>query len=91
MVYHGHDYSLSQIIKRVQNEGLGWRVAGERYTLREVLADAGEIFRHASYVHRAFVWGCQTKQLRTVAEILFPFLRPWCEYLGFRYATRYLS
>lgn len=86
-VFHGHDYTLRGLFKRTLNEGLGWRYAQMPYSPRDLLWDWGEVFRSSTYLHRAYIWGWRTRQLRTAAEILLPFVRPLGIYLGCRFVT----
>ena len=37
-VYHTHNYTLRQVIKRCQQEGFGWKLVGETYSFGDMLA-----------------------------------------------------
>ncbi len=76
-VYHTHDYTYRQLRQRCQDEGYGWRLVGESYSL-------------AACVRDMLLWPNYTKLLRGIltgkvkkwSEVVFPFLRPWWVYVG---------
>jgi hypothetical protein len=81
VVYHGHSYTLRSLIKRCTNEGLGWRVAGAKYTVPSFLYDLTVGFaRHAKMWMRAIGRG----QARDPATIFFFQIRPICVLIGNR-------
>ncbi len=82
-VFHSHDYRLRTLLRRCQSEGYGWRLLGEHYTLGDAVRDLW-----APSVWRDLARGLlhQGKRL-TLAEILYPWLRP----LAVWYGNRHLS
>ncbi len=79
-VYHTHDYDLSSLARRCESEGYGWRMLGETYSFFDFLADALHL---PMYVDLAR--GLARGQIRSRAELLFPFLRPWLLFRGNRW------
>lgn len=80
--YHGHQYSFRSLIVRLLGEGVGWRVAGVRYGLRDCLYD---IYKHKWLMKRAFE-EYLTGNIKTKQELFFPIIRPlmicWGNYFG---------
>lgn len=79
-VLHTHDYDYRRLVRRCQSEGYGWKLLGERYAARDMLRD----------MLRPRVWadllsGLVTGKVRSAAELLFPWLRPWSLYRGNRW------
>jgi rhamnosyltransferase len=77
---HGHDYDLRSLVTRLVGEGVGWRHAGEIYTLRDCLRD---VITHRWMLRlsvKEFIKG----NIRSLGEFLFPILRPACLYIGNR-------
>lgn len=80
-VFHSHDYDLRSLRLRCQNEGYGWRLLGERYTLADVLRDLW-----APSVWRDLAGGLRTRRLRmSPAELVYPWLRPVAVWYGNRH------
>jgi rhamnosyltransferase len=78
---HGHPYDLPALMKRCLNEGLGWRWAGVRYSLRLCLRDLTIGFaRHMPVWWKALRSG----QARDSASIFFFQIRPICLLIGNR-------
>lgn len=75
--YHGHIYSVGSLYRRCKNEGLGWRWAGERYGLADMLLDLLEPRSYAK-----LILGLARGQIRTFAELLFIWIRPVAVYIG---------
>ena len=83
-VYHTHNYSLRQVIKRCQQEGFGWSLVGETYSFVDMLRDTLSMPKYRE------LWrGLREGQVRTGAELLFPFLRPWLVFRGNRLLRKY--
>jgi rhamnosyltransferase len=82
LVLHSHDYGLATLSRRCESEGYGWRLLGESYMLRDMVAD---MLRWD--VHRELVSGIMTGRARTPAELVFPWLRPWKLFAGNRFGT----
>ena len=79
-VFHTHDYDLGWLVRRCVGEGFGWRSLGEPYRLRDMLLD---LARPRVYfdLARGLVGG----RIRSLAELLFPWLRPLMLYRGSRF------
>ena len=84
-VMHSHDFSLKDLLLRCQREGFGWRLAGEKYRLLDVLYD---LLSPGKY--RMLMAGLRSGEVRSLAEVLYPFLRPLLEFKGNRINTSYL-
>lgn len=78
---HGHPYDLPALVKRCLNEGVGWRWAGVRYSVRLCLRDLTLGFaRHVPAWWKALHSG----QARDLASIFFFQIRPICLLIGNR-------
>jgi rhamnosyltransferase len=81
VAWHGHRYDLRALVKRCLNEGVGWRWAGVRYSLRLCLRDLTLGFaRHLPVWWKALRSG----QARDSASIFFFQIRPICLLIGNR-------
>ena len=83
-VVHSHDFDLKDLIRRCQREGFGWRLAGEKYTLLDMLYDLLSPRKYA--VLMAGLW---RGEVRSFAEVLYPVLRPVLEFKGNRINVSY--
>jgi rhamnosyltransferase len=83
-VLHSHDYGLKGLLQRCQREGFGWRLAGEKYTLLAMLYDLLSPRKYG--VLMAGLW---RGEVRSLAEVLYPVLRPVLEFKGNRIDTSY--
>ena len=83
-VMHSHDFSLKDLLLRCQREGFGWRLAGEKYTLLDMLYDLLSPRKYA--VLMAGLW---RGEVRSLAEVLYPVLRPVLEFKGNRINASY--
>lgn len=81
VAYHGHSYDLHSLIKRCANEGLGWRVAGAKYSIPSFLYDLTFGFARHTKMWAKAVW---RRQARDPASILFFQIRPICVLIGNR-------
>lgn len=84
MVYHWHNYTVRTLVKRCENEGLGWRYAGVMYTLMDVLLDISGYRKYISLLK-----GLLHGEVRRITEVLFPLIRPIFLYIGNRFSTYY--
>ncbi len=80
-VYHTHDYDLRSLARRCESEGYGWRTLGETYSFLDMLAD---LLRPPMYAD--LLRGLARRQIRSRAELFFPFLRPWLLFRGNRWS-----
>ena len=76
--FHGHDYTLKSLVRRLVNEGVGWQYVGVRYRLSDCLHDLYE----KKYLVRNSIEALARREVKTVQEFLFPILRPVCIYYG---------
>lgn len=76
-VWHSHQYDRQGLAKRCKNEGLGWRGVGVTYSRVDMLGD----MLHP-LVYLVLLYGLLTLQIRTSAELLFPWIRPLSLYEG---------
>jgi len=79
-VAHTHNYDMSSLSRRCESEGFGWRTLGETYSLSDMLADALRPRIYADLLR-----GLARGQIRSRAELFFPFLRPWLLFRGNRW------
>ena len=78
LAFHGHQYSLGSLIKRCENEGMGWRMVGVKYSWKDMLED---IIRNRWFY--AVLWsGIKRGDVTNAAEFLFPLIRPLYLYKG---------
>lgn len=76
-VWHSHDYDLKSLAKRCKNEGLGWKNVGMDYSRADMIWD---MFH--PIILMVLVLGLITLQISSLAELLFPWIRPFCIYEG---------
>jgi len=84
-VWHSHQYDRRSLGKRCMNEGLGWRQVGVNYSRLEMLLD---MFHPLIWL--VLVYGLLALQIRTSAEFLFPWIRPFCLHEGNHSTDKYL-
>ena len=80
-VYHSHNYDLASLARRCQSEGWGWQMLGESYRLRDAVRD---ICRRS--ILRDLWQGIRQRQIRSLAELAFPVVRPLALYWGNRWS-----
>lgn len=81
VAWHGHAYDLKALVKRCLNEGVGWRVAGAKYSVPSFLGDLT-----IGFARNALPW-CKCVCLghaRTLGSIFFFQIRPICVLIGNR-------
>ncbi len=83
-VVHSHDFDLKELIRRCQREGYGWRMAGEQYRFLDMVYDLLSPRKYA--VLMAGLW---RGEVRSLAEVLYPVLRPVLEFKGNRINVSY--
>jgi len=81
-VFHSHDYDWRSLARRCRDEGVGWRIVGERYSLRDVFADLA-----APHVYRQWLRGMRRGRIRSAAELFYPWIRPIMLHVGNRSAA----
>ncbi len=77
VVEHTHRYTLRSLISRITYEGLGAGVSGESYSLRDMVRDVLNV-----QIYRHLAKGLRNGDVRSLAELLFPLIRPTCIYKG---------
>lgn len=86
MDYHSHLYNIVNLARRCENEGLGWRMVGQNYSLLDMFLD---LFNPVIFV--AFLYGAVTLRIRRPAEVLFPIIRPVYIYRGNHFSKSYVK
>ncbi len=76
-VYHTHNYNFKQIWRRCQDEGYGWRLVDENYTLWQAIRDS---FLWHNY--KTLFQGIREGKVKQFSEVIYPFLRPTWVYIG---------
>lgn len=76
-VYHTHDYTYSQLRRRCEDEGYGWRLVGESYSFKQVLRDTFILKNYQELLR-----GIRDRQVKKWSEIVYPFMRPFWVYKG---------
>jgi rhamnosyltransferase len=76
-VYHTHDYTYDQLKHRCQDEGYGWKLVGENYSLLQAIKD---IFILKNYTK--LIRGILKGKVQRWSEVIFPILRPIWIYKG---------
>ena len=79
-VHHTHNYSMRALLRRCYSEGVGWRMVGEKYSWRDLLADLWQPAMAADLAR-----GIRRRQVHSWAEVLFPVLRPLMVFRGNRW------
>jgi len=82
--YHGHQYSLIALIRRLINEGKGWKYAGVHYGFADCIKD---LFNNKCLIRKS-VNALMNGEIRSVQEFIFPILRPFLIFLGNRKTIR---
>lgn len=85
-VYHSHNYTYYQLKKRCQDEGYGWRLVGENYSLARAFRD---YFVVRNYL--LLIFGLATFRIRKLSELAYPFMRPCWVYKGNHFNKSLLS
>lgn len=85
IAYHGHNYSLRSLKNRCENEGLGWRCAGETYHFSQMIKDLVQ----KKWVYGLLIRGILNGEIRSLSESLFLFIRPIYLFKGNRFTKFY--
>jgi rhamnosyltransferase len=80
-VWHHHNYTLKGVYRRCRNEGLALREMGCAYNEADLIRDLLRVDKNVQWL-REIRYG----RLRTVAEWVYPVLRPVAVYHGSRFA-----
>ena len=84
--YHAHMYSMRELAKRCENEGMGWRLCALEYTATDMLMD---MFN--TKILCALVTGVFAGKVKRLAELFFPFIRPYYLYKGNHFTSGYIK
>jgi len=82
--FHGHQYDTASLFRRCENEGFGWKWAGERYGAGNMLMD---LLSPSAWVKLGL--GIATGKVRSGAELFFPVIRPIAVYRGNRHGREF--
>ena len=82
-VLHSHTYDLRTLWRRVASEGYGWRLLGVRYT-------GAQMARDLAHTETCGRWldGLRGGEMASLAERLFPWVRPLALYWGNRWSRQ---
>jgi len=80
-VYHTHNYGMRSLLRRCESEGFGWRTIGETYTVFDMLRDLAQ-----PRVYADLLRGLRRGEIRSKAELFFPWLRPIIVFRGNRWS-----
>lgn len=78
--YHGHTYNLFSLVKRCENEGIGWRLCGVKYSAKQMLKDLIQ----ERWVYGKLIRAILKRQITSIEETLFLIIRPLFIYKGNR-------
>ena len=78
-VFHTHRYTINTLIKRCNNEGIGWRNAGVNYSLQLLFHD---IFFSNNNLFLKLFNGIINQEITKLSEIVFPIVRPFFLFKG---------
>ena len=84
VVEHGHEYSTSGLFKRLANEGMALRLLGFEHPLGAAVRD---LIRPR--IMRSWAGGIARGEIRSMAEILFPVIRPIAVWYGNHFVKEY--
>lgn len=82
-VLHHHDYSFGGLYRRCRNEGYALRLMGRRYNEFDLLYDLISPGKYLQWLREL-----RRGDLRTLADLTFPVLRPLAVYAGSRFARK---
>jgi glycosyltransferase involved in cell wall biosynthesis len=83
--FHHHDYDVTSLAKRCQNEGMGWRNVGIEYNVGDLLTD---IFDRRVFI--SMVLGICRFRINKISELLFPIIRPLFVFIGNQRTSKYV-
>lgn len=82
-VYHHHNYDLAGLAQRCRNEGLGLRELGFPYTEWDLVRDLASPRKYLQWAREV-----RHRRIHSVAEAVFPVVRPLAVYVGSRFGRR---
>jgi rhamnosyltransferase len=83
LVHHTHDYNLRSLGRRCRSEGYGWHLLGETYRFSDLIRDSVRPRLVAELLR-----GISQGRVRKIAEVVFPWYRPWMLWVGNRWSRR---
>lgn len=84
--YHYHMYNIKSLAKRCENEGMGWRSVGQGYSFLDIIMD---MFN--PLILSVLIYGILTFQIKRMAELLFPLIRPIFVFKGNHFTYHYVK
>jgi rhamnosyltransferase len=84
--YHAHIYTVESLAKRCENEGMGWRMAGQNYSLIDMIRD---LFNPEMII--LLLRGIWSQKIRSASEMLFPVIRPIFIFKGNHFTKKYVK
>ena len=84
--YHAHMYTVKELAKRCENEGMGWRLCSLNYSMTDMMKD---MFNKK--ITGVLISGIFSGEVKRLAEILFPVIRPYYLYKGNHYTSAYIK
>lgn len=84
IVEHGHEYHTVSLFKRLANEGMALRLLGFEHNLGAAVRDLIRL-----RIIRSWIRGIVRGQIRSAAELLFPFIRPVAVWYGNHFVKEY--
>lgn len=85
LAFHGHNYTVKSLISRCENEGLGWKCIGISYSFSQMLKD----LTPQKKIYFFFLKSLQNKEITSMSELLFLFIRPIYIYKGNRFGKKF--
>lgn len=82
--FHGHSYNISSLLKRCENEGLGWRYANVSYSFVDMIKDILLLRKFNILVRGIFA-----RKITSLSEFLFPVIRPIWLFKGNHFTEKY--
>jgi rhamnosyltransferase len=77
---HGHEYTFRTLVRRLLGEGVGWKYAGVKYSLKDCVAD---IIKN-KWMVRESLSAFWRREMTSLHELCFVFVRPICIFWGNR-------
>jgi rhamnosyltransferase len=82
--FHGHQYTLGSLWKRCRNEGFGWREVGVSYRAGQLALDL-----LSPSIYAKLGLGLMSGRVRSLPELLFPWVRPLAVFQGNRWSREW--
>ncbi|MBI5192114.1 MAG: glycosyltransferase family 2 protein [Nitrospirae bacterium] len=82
--YHGHSYNMNSLIKRCENEGLGWRYVDVGYSFVDMIIDILSLRKFIILLVGTF-----TRKITSLSAFLYPVIRPIWLFKGNHFTKKY--